>query len=125
MRAELNLEQGFSQTGAMDAVAVYRGTLAFAKPIESGRMPDEQQDNSGESGSQMQTEREKVTALHQQPPRTATATVEERIVYKPGQDIFLRFTVEPDAAVYDFLKDYLEFRLARIEKEAKSKKDAE
>jgi hypothetical protein len=40
-----------------------------------------------------------------------------RIVYKPGQDISVGFSTEPDVAMYEFLKDYLDFRITQMKKQ--------
>jgi hypothetical protein len=112
---ELTLERGFSQSGANEFVTEYKETLAFANLVDVDKMPDMQSDISDRSGSPEQGERSKVNALHAL-RNPASSIIEERIVYKPGQDIFLRFTSEPDVEIYDFLKDYLEFRLSRLKK---------
>jgi hypothetical protein len=41
--------------------------------------------------------------------------IEERIVFKPGQEIAMRFATEPDAYTYKSLIAYLQFRLKQIE----------
>jgi hypothetical protein len=53
--------------------------------------------------------------------RSASPVVEERINYKPGHEIFVRFTTEPDAEMYEFLRDYMEFRVDRLKKQPKQK----
>jgi hypothetical protein len=50
------------------------------------------------------------------PPRVSQQPViEERIVFKPRQEISTRFASEPDAYTYKSLIACLEFRLKQIE----------
>ena len=46
--------------------------------------------------------------------------VGERICHKLGQDISLRLTTEPDVKMYEFLKDYLEFRIVGMKKQSQT-----
>jgi hypothetical protein len=62
--------------------------------------------------SQTQTGSSKVTPLA---TRALQPAIEERIVFKPGQEISMRFASEPDAYTYKSLIAYLEFRLKQIE----------
>jgi hypothetical protein len=36
---------------------------------------------------------------------------------KPGQNISVGFSTEPDVTMYEFLKDYLDVRIAQIKKQ--------
>jgi hypothetical protein len=66
------------------------------------------------------SERSKVTPIQGQ--RQIASAISERIVYKPGQDISVGFSTEPDVAMYEFLKDYLDFPIAQMKKLPKTEK---
>lgn len=110
--AELKLELGFSESGASEFLAEYKATLEFAKLIGSDSMPGEESDKLETPSSQMQTAGSKVTPLAL---RSQQSAIEERIVFKPGQEIVMRFAAEPDAYTYKSLIAYLEFRLKQKE----------
>ena len=113
MQTELILERKFSKTGAADAIAVYKATLIFANLIIVGMMPDGESDKLERSTSQTQSGNPRVAPLV---PRTSQqAAIEERIVFKPGQEIVMRFAAEPDVYTYKSLIAYLEFRLKQKE----------
>jgi hypothetical protein len=112
--AELKLELGFSESGASEFLAEYKATLEFAKLIGSGSMPDEESGKLDTPSSQT-PERAKVTTIQGQ--RQTAGAISERIVYKPGQDISVGFSTEPDVAMYEFLKDYLDFRITQMKKQ--------
>lgn len=111
IRAELTLERGFSQSGAAEAVSVFKQSLAFAKLIGEDEMPEEESDIL-----ETQTSQGAKPKLAPLPPRASQPVIEERIVFKPGQEISMRFASEPDAYTYKSLIAYLEFRLKQIEK---------
>jgi hypothetical protein len=115
MRSELILERGFSQAGALDAVAIYKGTLAFAKLSDADKMPDEEPDKLDTSASQANPDRSKITPIQGQ--KSSASAISERIVYKPGYDISVGFSMEPDIETYEFLRDYLDFRITRMKKQ--------
>ncbi|MCX7314897.1 MAG: hypothetical protein NTV56_25145, partial [Alphaproteobacteria bacterium] len=46
---------------------------------------------------------------------------EERIMDDDGNSIVVRFPFEPTLETYDFLKDYLEFRIARLRRTSQAK----
>jgi hypothetical protein len=123
MLAELTLERGFSQVGAKDAIAVYKGTLAFAKLIGSDNMSSEESDKLETPPSQTPSDRSKVTPIQGQ--RQTVGAINERINYKPGQDISVGFSTEPDLEMYEFLRDYLDFRITRMKRQAKGKSSGE
>jgi len=111
--AQLTLDEGFSQSGAAELLAEYKKTLEFAKLTGSVNMSDEDSDKVETSSSQTQSGNPKVTPLA--PRSSQQAAIEERIVFKPGQEISLRFASEPDAYTYKSLIAYLGFRLKQIE----------
>ena len=39
------------------------------------------------------------------------------IAYKPGLDISIEFSTEPDVAMYEFPKESLDFRIAQMKKQ--------
>jgi hypothetical protein len=113
--AELMLERGFSNPGAAELISEYKATLAFAKLIAPDKMPDEESDILETSQSQTPLDRSRVTPIQGQ----RQTAINERIVYKPGQDISVGFSTEPDIEMYEFLRDYLDFRIQRMKKQAK------
>jgi hypothetical protein len=126
MQAELTLELGFSQNGAHEAISVYKQSLRFAGLPGSDKMPEGEADKSDDAGSQGSQEPVKVTAPHQQRslpleqrPVPLGGAVEERINYKPGQDVLVRFTTEPDIEMYELVRDYMDFRIERLKKQMK------
>jgi len=117
IRAELTLDRGFSQSGAAEAVMVFKQSLAFAKLISEDEMPEQESDILETQTSHAQSGNPKVAPLV--PRASQQPTIEERIVFKPGQEISLRFASEPDAYTYKSLIAYLDFRLKQIEKSDK------
>jgi hypothetical protein len=75
-----------------------------------------------ETPTSQQPDRSKVTPIQgqRQPLVQQQTAVSERISYKQGQDISLGFTTEPDVEMYEFLKEYVEFRIARMKKPPKA-----
>jgi hypothetical protein len=114
IEAELTLDQGFSKAGARGLISEYKKTMVLSGLIPLDIMPVEEPDKVEPPASQTQSGTPKIASLaargSQQP------SIEERIVFKPGQEIALRFASEPDAYTYKSLIAYLEFRLKQIEK---------
>jgi 8-oxo-dGTP pyrophosphatase MutT (NUDIX family) len=38
---------------------------------------------------------------------------------KPGQDVLVRFTTEPNIEMYELVRDYMDFRIERLKKQMK------
>jgi hypothetical protein len=111
--AELTIEQNFSKSGAAEFLTEYKDTLTFAKLLTGGNMPIQESDKVDVSTSQQ------TKTPPAQPPKLP-AGISERISYKPGQDISVGFSTEPDVEMYEFLRDYLEFRIQRMKKQSQS-----
>jgi hypothetical protein len=122
------IRRGFAQSAVATAISSYRETVEFVVNNSGGYSPLDE--TAMEEPMQPQQ-------AHQAPPSTPvlvkgfTPTLpvgareevpssrEERILDDDGNAIIVKFPGEPTVETYEFLKDYLEFRIQRLSRAAK------
>lgn len=123
------IRKGFGLNIVDGVIADYRETIGIAE-LASSSDPEQNQDPSEISEGAM-THAAPAPSTAQSLPPMMGATVsgqlaapegrEERIMDDDGNSIVVRFPFEPTLETYDFLKDYLEFRIARLRRTSQAK----
>lgn len=112
------IRRGFSQSVVDTVVQSYRDTVALVK-LEHSEHDVAQDKDLGELSMQTMTAPTTGHAGVASPP--VSAGRQERIMDDDGNSIVLNFPFEPTLETYDFLKDYLEFRITRLKRTTQAK----
>jgi hypothetical protein len=126
MRPRL-IRQGFAQSAVATVIECYRETMKFVSDNSVGYTPKDN-DVAEETMQTQQPPTANALAhiLSKGPQETYAAPYkevlsgrEERILDDDGNAIVVKFPVEPTVETYEFLKEYLEFRIQRLSRTAK------
>lgn len=112
----------FTDKAARDVLRIYRDTLSFAGV--SGRANNQQQPEH--EGTALEPDfASKVLVRRDQPMRDTPVDLddevdegwsEERLIDDGGDEIKIRYRGKATAARYEFIRDYLDFKIKRLEK---------
>jgi hypothetical protein len=122
------IRRGFAQSAVATAISSYRETVEFVSNNSVGYNPPD--DNVTEEPMQPQTTAQSAPSpqisakainadLASSMRQEASPGREERILDDDGHAIVVKFPGEPTVETYEFLKEYLEFRIQRLSRAAK------
>jgi hypothetical protein len=113
------IRRGFAPTAVTGVIQGFRDTMSLVQPIgadyDSASLEGKQMGQQGVtviSGSITPPSPPPIT----QPPLVPSGGRQEKIADDDGNQIVLTFPAEPTIETYEFVKEYLEFRIARLQK---------
>ena len=121
------IRRGFAPSAVSTVIQAFRDTMEFVRDNAAGYPMDHQ--NRAED-TPVQTQEAPQTSGHQAPTvgratsESAGTWLEEQILDDDGNCIVMKFPTEPTVETYEFLKDYLDFRVARMRKALAAKMDS-
>jgi hypothetical protein len=110
--SELTLERGFTDDAARRFLSVYDETISFANLTKDGIVSEREPDTMEDANI---AQKEPITT-----GQSKTSAMVERLIDDSGSQIVLQFDKEPSAASYEYLRDYLDFKLKRIQSRDKT-----